>query len=178
MEPIDAPDSPYAPKAFAEGPLEGNMPAADPDDLYEDDWSLMAGALERQTEALILPPPEVWEPVLFGVAPVGPPPLGYVSPGPPQAREPERLSWVAMEAPLGARPYFTRDGLPSPAHQSRGGGGAGRYSPGLSPSMRFCPWHQQWIDQDACVSCERHRDDDGSGPTCEYDKDEDADNEQ
>lgn len=139
MEPIDAPDSLYAPRAYSEELLQGSAPGADPDEFYEGDWAPMAGAREQQTESVILPPPEVWEPIPPSAGPTGPALVGHIPPGPPPPHEPEALPWTEWRATSAARPHVFRDGLAPPAYESRGGRGAGRYSPGASLSCTALP---------------------------------------
>jgi len=149
---------------------EPPTPLFGPDCLYMDATGLTLGALERRIEATAVPPPPIYEPALQ-------PPTaaratrGFGSDETPTLREPERLPWVALEAPPAARPSITRDGIGPPARQSRGGGGAGRYSPGLSPSMRLCPGTDEFIAEEECGSCDQFGDwsEDGSGPECYYD---------
>jgi len=94
----------------------------------------------------------------------GPAPAGLLRPA-----EAERLPWVGLQPATAARPWFTWDGIGPPSHQSRGGGGAGRYKHGYSAGVRFCPEKHELVSGETCESCERYLQESGSGQTCELD---------
>lgn len=138
-----------------EGSLEPPARFTEPDAFYMDEVGLMTEALEAKIEQTVIPPPEVFEPpVRAAPEPAPRPPLGPAPPGPPLTREPERLPWVAMQAPLAARPYYARGGLGPPASESRGGGAAGRYRNSYSTSVRVCPESHDPVDEaEDCPKC-------------------------
>ena len=128
---------------------------------YEDSLSRTLNALEASIEGTVVPPPA---PADESGQPIG----GYTSDGPPIVPDGKMVSWIALEPPPAARPYFTRDGLAPLSHRPRPGGSTGIRNEGASGTARWFPESSEWVDEEnTCQSCEYWEEDDGEFQ-CQY----------
>lgn len=150
-------------------------------DAYLDGVGRMLDALEANIEGTVVGP-ELGEPEPPVLAPVlsGPTSLGPTSKGPPPPPESTERSWTALQAPVQATPFFTRDGLAPPSYHLRPGGGTGIRNEGASKMTRLCPETNEFVDEEAICQndCERYRDWGAGFEQCHHDWVEDQENDQ
>lgn len=143
-------------------------------DQYMDGWARLAGAVEADIEGTIVPPPKLEEAVR-----IAPPEgwfegrgQGFVTQAPPLPPEHEKASYISIEPPQAARPFYTHDGLmPAQYHPRRGGRtGIRNTEQTESAQLHSCPKDKQDVTTEDCQSCDHWGDHDGGGfESCAYD---------
>jgi hypothetical protein len=157
-------------------PLPGQHPSAD---LAEGmDWLGYAlGRIEASIEAppLSFPPPSPAKPSVPAsvAAPLEGPGQKAISPQPPSpppgpSWSPERR-WGDLRPSHLATPYFTPDGLRTPAYHPLGGGGTGIGNTDELELMWWCAEVNQPVRQADCQACEQWGDHGDGFERCRHD---------
>ena len=139
------------------------------DDVEEDPLWFYLDALEAGIKGMTVPPPPPsWpDPGPLDMAPelFEPPIRDFPSQGPPPPSEPGKVSFISIDPPAAARPYFTPAGLQAPSYHPLGGSGAGVRGGETTESspIRWCPEADQPVSEDTCRACGYWGDQDGSG---------------
>lgn len=159
-------------EASVEGEMAGQVHLPGGEDYKAVETESALDHLERDIEGTEIPPQGVNDETPAGAEtePAVPPPTGPSGSEPPVPPAYGERTWVSLQPPPAARPFFRRDGFGPPVYRPRGGRGVGVTRGSPQAVQRICPETNESVSQEECESCEQCRDwsEDGSEPQCYY----------